>query len=630
MRLKLSIVVLSLAVASTVTAAPAPSAHASDLEKRSWLGDKILEWFKEAKKSFSCGTCVTGLVTVKNIAWFKKSWALDGISALCPLINMDRNVCENFIYTEGAVLVDSLLAGDITGGDGKIICWHVAGLCAQPALTSGTLNFPKPKPANAVAPASSGTLVDVLHLSDWHVDGKYSPGSEALCNKALCCRKYSNSPANATRPAPSWGDYNCDAPPKLATSMLDYVPSVANISFGIMTGDIPPHDAWLETPEKIVPQLKAAFDAMAVVKAKIYPAIGNHEASPLNMFPTPRSGGDIAWLYNSLGNDWSRWLSSDAVKSFKNYGSYTLNPAPGFRIISLNTNFCYVMNFYLYAHTDEYDPHGEVQWLIQQLQASEDSGERVWIIGHVPPSQVDCINNWSSLYRQVVQRYSPHVIAEQFFGHSHYDEFSLTYGPGAKSAQNAVSTAWIGPSVTPYTDLNPAFRVYKVDTKSWNVFDSLTYVADLDKSASWDASGSSPNWHLEYSARQAYSAYVPIAADAPLSATWWHNITSVLQSNPAAFKQFWSYRGHSAHRLPECTQANGCVSDIICDLRASMRSEICSGVVLPVKKRDDEEHYEEHEAIADALLRPAPYVVTGMSSLSQWGPNAKPWNKKLC
>ncbi|KAG9067924.1 hypothetical protein KI688_011515 [Linnemannia hyalina] len=382
MRFNLSTVILSLFIASSVIAAPAPGPNASELAKRSWLGDKMTEWFQEVKNSFSCGACVTGLVTVKDIAWLKRSWALDGL--------------------------------------------------------------------------------------------------------------YTNSPATVTYAAPSWGDYNCDAPPKLATSMLDYVPSVANISFGIMTGDIPHHDAWLETPEKIIPQLKAAFDVMTIIKAKIYPAIGNHETSPLN----------------------------DAVKSFKNYGSYTLIPDPGLRIVSLNTNFCNTMNFYLYGHTSD-----------------------------------------------------------------------LT--------QNAVSTAWIGPSVTPYTGLNPAFRVYKVDTKSWNAFESLTCVADLDKSASWDATGSSPNRYLEYSARHAYSAYVPIAADQPLSAGWWHNVTNALESNPAAFKQYWSLRGYSANRLPECTHANGCVADIVCDLRASMRSEICNGVVVPLKKRDDDHSHDASAAGAD-------------------------------
>ncbi|KAG0076334.1 hypothetical protein BGZ90_008839 [Linnemannia elongata] len=108
---------------------------------------------------------------------------------------MDADVCSNFIYTEGAVLVDSLLSADITGGDG--------GLCSPPAITSGTLAFSKPKPVNATIPNLNGTLVDVLHLSDWHVDGQYTTGSEAMCNKALCRRKYANSHANFTRAAPS-------------------------------------------------------------------------------------------------------------------------------------------------------------------------------------------------------------------------------------------------------------------------------------------------------------------------------------------------------------------------------------------------------------------------------------------
>ncbi|KAF9136408.1 hypothetical protein BG015_003153 [Linnemannia schmuckeri] len=545
MRFNLSTAILSLAIASLVITAPAPDTNAPEVEKQSRLGYKIAEWFQEVKNSFNCLACVAGLVTVKNIAWLKRSWALGGVVKPYPLIKMDVDVCSNFIYTEDAVLVDSLLSADKMGGDGRFICLHVGGLCALPAITSGTLTFLKPRPVYAIIPAPSGTLADVLHLSD---------------------------------AALSWGDYNCNASYKLVTSMLNYVPSVANISFGIMTGDIPPHDAWLGTPEKIIPQLKAAFDAKIVVKAKTYPAVGNYAASPLNsMFPTPKSGGDIVWLYSTLADDWTRWLTNDTVKSFENYGSYTLNPASGLRIVSLNTNFCYTINF-----------------------------------------------NCTALYRQVVARYSPHVIAEQFFGHSHYDELSLTYGPGAKSAQNAVLTAWIGPSVTSYTDLNPAFRVYKVDTKSWNVFESLTYVADLDKSASWDLIGSTPNWHLEYSARLTYSQWVPLAADQPLSAAWWHNITNFLESSPEVFKQYWSLRDHNANRLPEGTQANGCVPDNVYDLRASMRSEICSSV------HDDEHSYKASSAGADMSLNPAASIITGIRSLGEWGSNAKPWNKRLC
>ena len=354
----------------------------------------------------------------------------------------------------------------------------------------------------------------------------------------------------------------------------------------------------------------------------IYPTVGNHEGGPPNLFPTTASGGDLSWLYDDLASDWSRWLPADAVNSVKSYGAYTVSPQPGFRIISLNNNFCYTLNFYLYGKSKDYDPNGELKWLIAQLQAAEDSGERVWIIGHVGPSQTDCLQNWSALYYQVVQRYSPHVIAEQFFGHTHYDEFALYYGPGAKSTQNAIATAWIGPSVTPYTDLNPGYRVYKVDTKSWNVFDSQTYVADLSQASTWDATGATPNWHLEYSARQAYGAYVPIADNAPLSASWWHDVTKAFEKTPAAFNQYWTYRGKSANRMPACAAGSACSAQMICNLRAGKSSDACSKISFSLKKRDD--GVLEAEVMEVEAEDP-----TGLHSVYKRA-TPEPWNKKLC
>lgn len=335
--------------------------------------------------------------------------------------------------------------------------------------------------------------------------------------------------------------------------------------------------------------------------------------------PTPNTGGEYKWLYSHLADEWARWLPADAVNSVKNYGAYTASPAPGFRIISLNTNFCYTMNFYLYGALKDYDPFGELKWFISQLQAAEDAGERVWVIGHVSPSQTDCIQNWSALYYQVVQRYSPHVIAEQFFGHSHYDEFAISYGPGAKNAQNAILTSWIAPSVSPYTDLNPGFRLYKVDTGNWNVYDSNTYVADLSKAATWDATGATPDWHLEYSAREAYGAHVPIAADQPLSPAWWHNVTNAFESNDAAFQKYWTYRGKSANRMAACTTNTSCPKEMICDMRAGKSTDTCSQPSFGLQKREDGTEYDDGPVALDA---------SGLRSV--FGPAKKPWNRKLC
>ncbi|KAG0213343.1 hypothetical protein BGX28_004681 [Mortierella sp. GBA30] len=617
MRVNISSVILSLAIASTVYTAPTRNVH---LEKRNWVSDKLKDLLTKALTTMECGACVAALVGAKDIAYLNKNWVLDAVNGLCPsLSKQSPDVCSGLVYSQGPVLLDSLLAANLLSGDGKEICFQTLGICAAPAIASGTLTFPKPRPANPVVPTSNGTLIDVVHLSDWHVDSQYVPGSEGACNKPLCCRKYSDSPSTPTRAASSWGDYNCDSPVKLGQDLLKYIPTVAKPSFAILTGDVPPHDVWLENQSTVRPEESAAYGVMASLGANIYPTIGNHEAGPTNLFPTKASGGDLSWLYSGLADDWSRWLPSDAINSVKNYGAYTVSPAPGFRIISLNTNFCYTMNLYLYSHLNDYDPNSEIKWLITQLQAAEDAGERVWIIGHVGPSQTDCLQNWSALYYQVVQRYSPHVIAEQFFGHTHYDEFALYYGPGGKNTQNAISTAWIGPSVTPYTNLNPGFRVYKVDSKTWNVFDSQTYVADLSQAASWDASGSSPNWHLEYSARETYGAYVPIAANQPLSASWWHNVTAAFETNGEAFQKYWTYRGKSAGRIAACAAGSACSTEMICDLRAGKSSDSCTKISFSLKKRAD----GGDENLAEAK------DVTGMGNLFKRA-DAKPWNQKLC
>ncbi|KAG0033538.1 hypothetical protein BGZ82_006079 [Podila clonocystis] len=621
MRIAFSTVILSLVAATSVIAAPAPVTeappmHLSELEQRGWVMDKLKPLFQKAINSLQCGACVAALTGAKSIAYLNKNWVLDAANGICREMKlMDADVCSGIVYSQGPVLVQAALQANLLSGDGKMICFQALGICPSPGISSGTVSFPKPKPANAKAPAPSGKLVDVMHLSDWHVDAHYVPGAEAECTKPLCCRNYPGQSKTPKRAASTWGDYKCDAPKKLGIDMLKYASTISHPEFSIITGDIPPHTVWLETKETVAPQTKDAFDTIAAgLDTNVYPAIGNHEAGPTNLFPTKMSGGDGQWLYDALADDWSRWLPADAVKSVRNYGAYTASPAPGLRIMSLNFNFCYTMNFYLYGHTKDYDPNGQLKWFVQQLQAAEDAGERVWVIGHVGPSQTDCIQNWSHLYYQIIQRYSPHVIAEQFFGHTHYDEFSLFYGPGAKSAQNAISTAWIGPSVTPHTDLNPGFRVYKVDPKTWNVHDSLTYIADLRKAAQWDKDNTTPDWHLEYSAREAYGAYVPVNATEPLSASWWHGVTNAFEKNSTAFQTYWSHYNKQSPKMAACDGPSGCQREIICAARAGKSEDACTAPAFPLKREDEEDD------AADA---------TGMHSLYKRA-EAKPWHKKQC
>ena len=64
------------------------------------------------------------------------------------------------------------------------------------------------------------------------------------------------------------------------------------------------------------------------------------------------------------------------------------------------------------------DPNGLFAFMVDQLQAAEDAGQRAWIIGHMPSGKSDFPHDQSNYYDQIIQRYK-NTIAGQFFGHSH-------------------------------------------------------------------------------------------------------------------------------------------------------------------------------------------------------------------
>lgn len=89
-------------------------------------------------------------------------------------------------------------------------------------------------------------------------------------------------------------------------------------------------------------------------------------------------------------------------------------------------------------------------WLVDELQKAETAGERVWILGHIPPGSADSrllastlftcesevdyhsfnhcavLSYWSASYDLVIKRYA-NTIAASFYGHTHKDEFQLSF-----------------------------------------------------------------------------------------------------------------------------------------------------------------------------------------------------------
>ena len=162
----------------------------------------------------------------------------------------------------------------------------------------------------------------------------------------------------------------------------------------------------------------------------------------------------MAWLYSTLAEEWGQWLGEAHSWSITHGAYYSLNVAPGLRVISLNMNYCMNKNIWLLLNST--DPADELQWLVYELQLSEFRWEKVHILGHIPPGHVDCVRVWSQNFYEIITRYSNTVTA-QFYGHTHTDEFQLFYSSPGNTPSNV---AFIAPSVTPYYGLNPSYRLY--------------------------------------------------------------------------------------------------------------------------------------------------------------------------
>ncbi|KAF9237929.1 hypothetical protein BU15DRAFT_75527 [Melanogaster broomeanus] len=211
-------------------------------------------------------------------------------------------------------------------------------------------------------------------------------------------------------------------------------------------------------------------------------------------------------LYDHVSSMWfyEGWVPEASVEyAHTHYAAYSIKCPDGLRIISIDADMWYTYvfmhydpqssftdrpncrsNYFSYINATQPDPFGILRFLTDELQDAEDSGTRVWIVGHV-------LSGWdgtqselhpTNLFYQIVDRYLPHVIANIFFGHTHEDQLSISvlhtqlaagfhplqifYATNATNAstETAQMLSWIIPSLTPLTNLNSGFRVHEVDS----------------------------------------------------------------------------------------------------------------------------------------------------------------------
>ncbi|KXT08056.1 hypothetical protein AC579_202 [Pseudocercospora musae] len=551
-------------------------AHASLLTAGIVSGNTSSDVLTDIEDTASCAQCRTLLFSLKALARFGDQAVVNALTAGCIRAGAeDEDVCKGIIDQEGPIVARTIRNVAIPSHTSDLLCTVLLAQCDVPKVRPHRVKFLKIKP-NTTRPVPSGQEpIRFVHFSDVHIDLDYEVGSNTNCTKPICCRSFTpvDAPGNNSYPAGPYGDHNCDSPKTLEQSFYAAMNVFApDAKFALFTGDIPEHHVWLVNQSSVTHSIEDTYDEMSsAFKIPVFGTLGNHEAAPVNSYPFRGVIDPISsqWVYDIASKAWSRWIGKES-KAADEYGAYSYKvPNMNLRIISLNTNLFYKFNLWVYEADMQYDPNRQFKWLVDELQSAEDAGERVYIIGHMPPGVNDALHDGSNYFDQVVNRYDA-TIAAMFWGHTHKESFELSYSNHSDlSHLTASMVSYISPSLTP-TSGSPAFRVFTVDPITFGVLDITTYSAPLEHPG-YQKKG--PVWSEYSSAKDTYGRLIGWTDSmSELTPAFWHNVTEAFEVDQEAFQAYYNRKGRG-WETAECI--DDCKKDEICQLRAAEAQYNC-------------------------------------------------------
>lgn len=189
----------------------------------------------------------------------------------------------------------------------------------------------------------------MYHFSDLHFDYQYTPGKTNTCNDIVCCRSTSGDPQTPDQAAGKWGDYRCDANPKLFEQVKYTFNMTGSPDFIVWTGDNIQHTVD-ENPEDtsnntvLISEFVQKYSPSSVV----FPIHGNHEFNPMNSQNFSKSLDPVV---DRISESWRPWLTNKTYEEYRKntYFSYDATTHPNVnedfnrkmnktRIIAINSN----------------------------------------------------------------------------------------------------------------------------------------------------------------------------------------------------------------------------------------------------------------------------------------------------
>ncbi|XP_023652984.1 cyclic GMP-AMP phosphodiesterase SMPDL3A [Paramormyrops kingsleyae] len=335
------------------------------------------------------------------------------------------------------------------------------------------------------------------HISDLHLDPSYHLTED----RTKVCLSSKGYPASDPG---DFGDFFCDSPYQLILSAFDFMKQQPQqTDFIIWTGDSPPHVPVDELSTDLVIQIiRNMTDTIRKFfpNLPVYPALGNHDYWPQDQLPVSTSK-----VYQAAADLWEPWLIPEALKTLREGGFYSQLVQPDLRLVSLNTNLYYGPNK---ATVNVSDPAGQFSWLVETLERSRASKERVYIIAHVPVGYLPYAINTTAMREvhneklvEIFRNYSD-IIAAQFYGHTHRDSVMVLQDDRG----NPLNSVFVTPALTPIRSAaepysnNPGLRVYEYDPQEFTIVDLFQYFLNLTEANREKR----PDWRLEYTMTKAF------------------------------------------------------------------------------------------------------------------------------
>jgi sphingomyelin phosphodiesterase acid-like 3 len=418
--------------------------------------------------------------------------------------------------------------GRSRGGSGyAFVSLLLAGLFHSPALAQSA-----PRPAT----------VPAVMLSDLHLDPFHDPAKVPLLVKAPVERWESilGSPDSPTQQADFaaiqsvCGKRGVDTPYALFSSSLRAAKADApDAKFVTVSGDLLVHtldcryriamklppaagddeSVSAEFAEKttvfVMKQLESVFAGIPV-----YLALGNNDSrcnhNRLDMHDAYLRATAQAAIDGLVGI--SEPERKQALATYESAGYYAVTmAAPMKKTRLLVLDDIYMMTKFATCEADDKDQRGaqeQMAWLAKELDGARQRGERVWVLGHIPP-EVDlkgslgkglamCLGGGAEMYLSsdaLESTLTSHadVVRLAIFGHTHTDELHLL---GTKEAGIPMKVV---ASVTPVDGNLPSFTVGKVAPASATLTDYTVYVAS-------NKTGEGTTWAKEYGFDETYHA----------------------------------------------------------------------------------------------------------------------------